>query len=862
MKYPPRLARWIISKLDFYERNFALADALDEDFIRVQTKRGSGASHLWYWYHTFVILLQYIKLCTIWGFLMFSNYIKLTFRNIRKRKGYAFINIFGLAIGMAVCMILIQYIIFELSYDSFHDNADRIYRLEIDEWAGSHGPAGQTAKDVFPEVEDYVKINTMFANGVFSRDNITFKEDRVYFATPSFLSVFSFPIITGDPITALSDKNTIVLTESTAKKYFGDNDPIGQALTFAGRREYKITGIIADPPPQSHMKFDILVSNATLDGDWVKTWYYSSFHTYLLMKPGADTKSFEKKYQAHIEEIESQLARGEYSDMAYHLQPLKSIHLHGHAKFEIEENGDIKTVSFLVCITLLILASAWINYINLSTARSLERAKEIGIRKVLGAFRINIMRQFLLESACFNLISVGIALIFVKLSLPFFHQITGIPLSFSIWSSSVFWGIILGMMVLGIFLSGFYPSLVLSAFKPVHTLKGQSSKVRGGTWFRKSLIIFQFAVSVALIAGTFTVYRQMTFMKNQDLGFGLKNTLVVKSPGVFESNSRTERAGRMNVFKTELKKRPDIQKAAVSRFVPGEEVMNIHGGRRIFEPKEKAREFHIQFIDHDYIDFYGVNLLAGRNFHRDLSSDQDKLILNEAALYLLDFENPEQAIGERIYHEDQQCEIVGVIENYHQQSLKYDYVPLLINNFGLLTGQFSIKLHTRDLANTIHSIKNVWEDVFPGNPFDYFFLDEHFNRQYQTDMRFGQLSGLFTLLAIIIGCMGLFGLSSLNVSVRMREVGIRKTLGASVPTIIHLLIKDFLKLIGIAVLIALPISYFYFKNWLTNYAFQTEIGWWFFGIPIFVILLIAIFTVFFQVIRAAIANPVNSLRHE
>lgn len=862
MKRPPRLAKWIVSKLHLYEESFALSDALDEDYVRYRSTMNTISSQLWYWRNTFTLLFHYFKLCTLWGILMFGNYIKMTLRNIRKRKGYAFINIFGLAIGLSVCMVLIRYIIFELSYDSFHKNAGRIYRLETMGWAGSHGPAGQTAQDAFPEVESFVKINTIFANGVFSRDDVKFQEGRVFYATPSFLSVFTFPTLAGDPITGLKDKNTIVLTESTAQKYFGDEDPVGQSLTYAGRREYKIVGVVSDAPLHSHMHFDILVSMKTLDDDWTKTWYYTSFHTYLLMKPSADIDSFESKYQSHIEGIQSQLARGEYSDMAYRIQPLKAIHLHGHADFEIEENGDAKTITFLICITFLILASAWINYVNLSTARSLERAREIGMRKVLGAFRSNIVRQFLLESACYNLIALGLSLIIVNAGLPLFSRIAGIPMAFWSWTNLSFWSIILGTMILGIFLAGFYPSIILSAFRPVQTLKGQSTKLQHGHGFRRILIVFQFAVAVALIAGTFTVYHQMRFMKNQDLGFSLNNTLIVKMPGVFQTRSRTERASIMNVFKTELMKRPDIVKIAVSRFVPGEEVMNIHGVRRISEPKENARECHIQFIDQDYIDFYDLDILAGRSFYEDFNADRDKVILNEASLSRLGFQNPEQAIGEKVYNENQLFEIVGVIGNYHQQSLKYDFVPLLIHNYGFFVGQFSIKMQTRDLANTIKSIRSIWNDVFPGNPFDYFFLDEYFNRQYQGDIVFGQVAGFFTFLAVLIGCMGLFGLSSLNVSVRTQEIGIRKTLGATVPSIISLLIKDFLKLIGIAVLFALPSSYLYFKSWLTHYAFQTEIGWWFYSIPVFVILIVALATVLFQVMRAAVANPVDALRHE
>jgi len=861
-QHPPRIAEKLLSLLlQETERRTLLGD-YEELYKDLAQRRGGLIANLWYILQIVLTIPTVIWDSTKWSVIMIQNYLKIALRNMKKHKGYSIINITGLAIGMAVCFALIQYIFFELSYDKMHNNANRIYRLEMKDWAGSHGPAGLTAKEAFPEVEDFVMINTLFADGVFSREDIKFKEDRVYYATPSFLTVFSFPMISGDPETALTDVNSIVLTESTAQKYFGDEDPMGQSLIFAGARTYRITGIVADTPPNSHMAFDILVSMSTLKGDWMKQWYFSSFHTYLLIKPDTDIREFEMKYQTHISGIKEQLVKEQYYGMDYHLQPLKAIHLHSHTSFEIEENGDIKTVYFLVGITLLILFSTWINYINLCTARSLDRIKEIGLRKVFGAYRSHIMRQFLMESVYFNFIAVIIALVSVNLGLPHFQKIMGIPLSFTLWSEPAFWLGACCMFVIGIFLSGLYPSLVLSAHKPVNTLKGQSTRSSKGRLVRKGLIIFQFAISTAMIAGTITMYRQIEFMRNQDLGIGLENTLIVKAPGIFSTNSRSDRVAKMDVFKTELMKHPNISKVATSSFVPGEDVMNIHGGRRIYEPKEKAKEFHILSIDHDYLDFYENTLLAGRNFNRNHEADYDKLIINEKTLAALDFENPEQAIGEKIYFEDRLVEIIGVIKNYHQQSLKYDFMPLFITNFGSFSGHFSIKLQATDISGPIKSIQNIWEDVFPTNPFDYYFLDDYFNQQYHSDLSLGQVSGLFTVIAVIIACMGLFGLSSLNVSSRVREIGIRKTLGATIPNIIFLLYRDFLKLIGIAVITALPASYFFYKNWLTNYAFRTTIGWWFAGLPIAMIILVAVGTILYQVIRSAFANPVDTFRYE
>ncbi|MFC1724425.1 FtsX-like permease family protein [candidate division KSB1 bacterium] len=548
--------------------------------------------------------------------------------------------------------------------------------------------------------------------------------------------------------------------------------------------------------------------------------------------------------------------------MNYQLQPLKSIHLHSKYSFELEENGDIKTVYFLVFITALILLSAWINYINLFTAISVERTKEIGIRKVVGALRSNLISQFLAESALFNITAVILALSIVKISLSFFSQFTGIPDYFMLWNLKNFWVILVIMCTIGIFSSGLYPAFVISSFRAVTALKGKLIENSRSNILKKCLVIFQFAVSIALIAGTLTVYRQIQFMKNQELGIDINSTVVIKAPGVFNTSSASANVNKVSAFKTALNNMPAVNKSAVSSFVPGEYVLNIHGARRLYEPLEKAKEFHILSIDQDYLNLYKIDLLAGRNFSDDYSADREKIIINEAALPLLNFNNPEDAVGEKIYLETAQLEILGVAKNFHQQSLKYDYVPLVIHNAAFRGGNFSVKIQTDDLPVTITSIKNVWEEFFPGNPFDYFFLDEHFNRQYNTDMKFGQVSGLFTFLAILIGSLGLFGLVSLNLSIRTKEIGIRKTLGASIFSIIILLIRDFMKLIIAAVVIALPVSYFYYNNWLTNYAFRTDLGWWFFIIPVILISIIVFLTVFFKVTKASLSNPVDSLRIE
>ncbi|MFC1564914.1 ABC transporter permease [candidate division KSB1 bacterium] len=859
---PPKIAEWLLNRIVEREEQEFISGDLKEYYMEKRRSAGRINADLWYWSQLIRSSRQFISYIIYWSIVMLKNYLKIAFRNIKKHRIYSFVNISGLAVGLAVCILLIQYIHYELSYDDFHQNADRIYRLTMGDWAGSHGPAGEAAKDFFPEVLDYVKINPIFANGVYSYEDTKFKEEKVFYASSSFLTVFSFNMLQGDPETALEDANTVVLTESTSKRYFGDDDPIGKTIVFAGRQDYEVTGLVEDVPHNSHMKFDMLVSVSSINGDWVNKWYYSSFHTYLLLRPGMDVISLEHKLKDYYKEIEAGLNKDEHSGLNYELQSMNSIHLHSDLRFELEENGDISTVYFLAIITALILLSAWINYINLSTSRALERTREIGIRKVAGAYRSNVIVQFLMEASLFNIIAFIISLILVLFSTPYFSSITGIPDSFPVFYLMEFWLILLSMLVIGVAVSGVYPSLAASSYKTVNILKGKINERTRGNILRKCLLVFQFTVSVALIAGTLTVFNQVRFMMDRDLGMNIDSTLVIKAPGTLRNKTVEERGNTNSVFKTEIGRIPGVQKSASSSFVPGEYVLNIHGGRREYEAKNQEREFHILTVDEDYFDFYNIDILEGRSYSKDFSADRLNLIVNEAALPLLDFENPEQAVGEKVYLENTLFTLVGIAENYHQQSLKYNFTPLLIMNSGVLGGNFSVRLNTQDLMGTINSIKSVWEEVFPQDPFDFFFLDEHFNRQYNTDIKFGQVSGIFTLLAIIIGCMGLFGLASLNVSVRTKEIGIRKTLGASVSGIIAILIRDFVKITIAAVIISAPLSYIYFSNWLDSYAFRIEIGWWFFIVPLVLIAAIVLVTVIFQVLRAAAANPVKSLRYE
>lgn len=859
----PRIPYWLLQKMYTHDIEEGYMGDIKEEFDEILKSRGRAKAVCWIWIHSLKAvpktLLEYLN----WGGIMFKNYLKITLRIIKRRKGFSLINISGLVVGMVVCLLLLQYVTYELSYENFHENIENIYRLHLKDFAGSHGAAGKAVKETFPEVMDYVKFNKSFSGGIYSYQDRKFQETKAFFVRESFFKMFSFPLLKGDPETSLSRANTAVLTKSTAERYFGNEDPIGKLIRYQGGNSYEITGIVEDVPGNSHLHFDILISYKTLikiRGDWIEsTWISCPYYTYLYLKPGTDIKAFAIKIKDFFQQKEEEIAKDKREDLNYELQPLRDIHLFSNLDFEIENNGDGRLVYFLAIVALSILAIAWINYINLSIAKSLERAKEIGIRKVIGALRGQLIKQFLSESFLFNLSATVFATFMVIISLSYFNQLTGIPESFLFWHDFRFWLVLIMMFFSGTLLSGLYPAYVLSSFRPTDVLKGKSTKSGKGRVLRKCLVVFQFCISLALIAGTLTVYKQISFMRAQNLGVNIDQTLVIRGPQ--SSGSYGGFLSSLENFKTEAKRIPEVHHAAVSTFVPGEDAWVRSGARRRYVPKGDEKEFRVIGIDHDFIDLYQLEIIAGGNFSENIAAEYSSLIINESALALLEFKNPEDAVGEEIFYRDKPNRIIGVIKNFHQESLKENYEPLFLNR--LLWGtNFSLKVSVNNLKKTISSIQASWNSLFPGYPFEYFFLDDHFDRQYKTDRQFGKTLSLFAFLAIFIGCLGLLGLSSYETVLRTKEIGIRKVLGAPLPSLLTLLLKDITVMMFCSIIIALPISYFYFHRWLGNYAFRIDIGWWFFFIPTILVLGIASAAVSYNTIKVSLANPVDNLRYE
>jgi putative ABC transport system permease protein len=800
---------------------------------------------------------------------MIVNYLTVALRNLFKHKVFSFINIFGLALGIAASLLIVQYARYQLSYDRFEPNSGRIYRLQLDrydngklstQWAAGCTGIGPIVKDGLPEVESFARLAGF--NSIMSYKDREFREQKMYFCNDAFLPMFGYRSLAGTTTGALKDVFTAVITESTARRYFGSEDAIGKMISMNKRDNFKVTAVIQDPPQNTHLKFDILISWATLvkwrgpDVETQKNW--DAFLTYIIARPGTDPASLEKKINGVVQSKWGEDMRKDHANMIFHLQPLPSIHLYSHYMFETEVNGDGKTVYFLLIIAVFIIVIAWINYVNLATARSIDRAREVGVRKVLGSLRRQLIGQFLFESFLINFLAILLAFALILAFLPLFNTLTGQDLHLSLFKDPGFWLALSGLFITGTFLSGLYPAFVLSSFSPIKVLKGRLAKTGHGALLRQSLVIIQFMASVILMVGTFAVYRQLHFMQHQDLGVRISQTLVLSGPRVTDSTYDN----KFTSFKTEALRLPGVQQMTASTEVPGNKVGWNAGGIKLVG-SDKTEQYRIIGIDQDFLGAYGLRLLKGRNFYPGLV-DSQSVLFNEAALKKIGFATAEQALNKRIEFWGGTYTIVGVVSNHHQESLHQDYDAHIYRFFPDAGGYYSLTL-SGDRNNwpaLVASVQRKWKTYFPGNPFDYFFLDDHFAQQYKADQQFGQTFGLFAGMAIFVSCLGLLGLAAFVVNQRTKEIGIRKIVGASLPSLLVLLTKDFIRPVLISFLVAIPLTWFLLQKWLENYAFRVPITAWMFILPIVLILATAILTISTQTLRAASANPARSLHTE
>ncbi|CAN5210906.1 ABC transporter permease [soil metagenome] len=794
---------------------------------------------------------------------MLRNYLKIAFRNLWKHKSFSFINVMGLSVGMSACFLIALYVHFELTYDAFHKKDDRIYRLATDlktasetiHYGISSWAFAPNLKNEFPEIENFVRVSVK--ERIVRKGELKFQEDKAAFADSSFFSVFDFKLLKGNPKTALKEPMSVVLPEKTVRKYFGDADPMDQTLLLGDDGvPAKITGVMEDVPENSQIKGDLFISmtsytqhfNKGVDEDW------GSFGTYsfLLLKPGAKPEALAKKFPAFIEQHAGKMMRENQMLITMVMEPLRDVYL--YATRQGDESGSITNVYIFSIIGIFILLIACINFINLTTARSVDRAKEVGIRKSVGAAKWLLAQQFIGESVVICLIAFGFAILLSTAVIPWFNTLSGKVISTGILSNLPFiGGLFVATLAIGC-LAGLYPALVLSSFDPVVVLKGRFKANAKGILVRKGLVTAQFAMSIALIIATIVIYTQVDFMRNRDLGFSKDQMLII----------RAQTGAKRDAFNAAIKRLSGVKSTAASSSVPGG--WNAQAASMIENKagEMQAGNLDVYRVSFDFIEQFNLKIVAGRPFSRSFPSDTAQaLIINEAMTKVLGYSDPRMAVGKKFDQWGRKGTIVGVLKDFHFKSLQETIKPLTFRVIDWWNGDLlSVKVDGRTIPGTLAAIEAQWKQQNPDRPFDYYFMDEFFDRQYRSDERFQTLFLNFALLAIFISCLGLLGLASFATVQRTKEIGVRKVLGASTGSIVGLLSKDFLKLVLLAFVVASPLAWYGMHRWLQNFAYQTDIKWWVFVVAAVLSVAVAFLTISFQSIRAALMNPVKSLRSE
>jgi putative ABC transport system permease protein len=864
------------------DRESLLAD-FDEIYQDICEERGKASADAWYLKQVLSSIPPALSNKLYWFSLMFKNYCVLAFRKYTRQRVMTLVNLSGLAIGLAAFILIRLYVGYETSFDTFHENSRNIYRLqhntyidgELRSASAMTSAAFPTAlKDNFGEVEDYALATRSFleyASFAYT-DEISFRADRIFLVTPSFLRMFDFPLLRGDPETQLTGPLEAVVTQAIARQTFGDEDPIGKTIVYNKKHPFTVTGVCAEPPANSHFKFDVLLSFPSLPYATPRIsrafeapetdWDSGSFYAYVALRPDADPESLVPKLNAWFEDSQGERWRKAGRRHEILLQPLESIHLNSDLAHELEpeSQGSAQAVQVLGMIAVFIVILAWVNYINLSTARALERAKEVGIRKVAGAYRKQLVKQFLFEYLGLNVMAIVMALILVFTFVPYISRMTQTDLSLRFLLGSESLPTLLWTILGGSFLAGLYPAVMLSAFRPVNVIRGRLTRRVGGVRVRKFLVAGQLAVSVALIAGTLVVFQQITFLMNRDQGFAVAHSLVVHAPGTNEPPPEVF-VKNFEAFRKSVMDTPDVLGMSTTTAVPGEEILWGSGFRRLEDDSSVTHGITLVGIDQGFIPAFGIKILAGRNFSLEFPNDGESVILNEAAARVLDYRSPEEAVNRTIVWRGREMPVVGVIQNYNQLSPKMYPIPLAYlysPNRGFVT----FDLSPENTAQTTSRLKRQWQRFFPGIPFDYFFMDDFFNRHYANDQKFGRVFVLFSALTILIACLGLFALASHNAVQRTKEIGIRKAVGASVRDIYVLLSKEFLRLAAVAGVVAIPLTYIQMQRWLENYAFRIQLEWWFFAAAWVLVAVVVLATISYQSLRAALAHPVQALRYE
>ncbi|HYE55423.1 MAG TPA: ABC transporter permease [Chitinophagaceae bacterium] len=808
---------------------------------------------------------------------MFANYLKTAWRNLLKNKVFSFLNILGLAIGLCCFMLIAMYVLDELSFDKHHVKADRIYRVNSDiKFGGSElrlpvSPdiMGATLKKDYPQVEEYTRIYSSSGPKLVKKGNDFINEPDVCHADSTIFRVFTLPLLSGDANTALNEPNTVVISESAAKKYFDTKDAVGKMLETNDNNStvYKVTGVMKDMPENGHFRFDMLFSMDNVNYGW-GNFTSHNFHTYLLLKPGTSPQEFEKNFTGYINRYVLPQVRqfmqinsiDEFeksgNKLTYSLMALRDIHLRSDRPFEITPPRSIQHVYIFSAIALLVLLIACINFMNLSTARSANRAREVGIRKVLGTRRQQLIAQFLSESTLIVIISMVLALGLAGIVLQLFNNIASKSLTLTDLLNIKLLPVLIALpFVVGLF-AGSYPAFFLSAFKPIDVLKGKLKSGARSGGFRSVLVVFQFFISIGLIICTIVTFRQLNYIQTKNLGFSKDQVLIINDAYALRNN--------LDAYKQEMLKIAGVTSATVSGFLPVSNSWrndNTYSTEAVMDAKNG---FNMQTwrVDHDYFKTMGMEIKSGRAFSRDFGSDSSGIVINEAVAKIMGMEDP---VGKKLYARPDDTvisyTIIGVIKNFHFESLREGIAPLCFR-LGSSPGSLCMKVESKNIPAVLKQAEAKWKAMAPGMPFSHRFLDESFDEMYRTEQRFSNLALTFAVLAIVVACLGLFGLASFIAEQRTKEIGIRKVLGLSVQGIVKLLSKDFLILVLIAFVVASPLAWYFMHTWLQDFAYRVDIAWWVFALAGALAVMIALITVSFQAIKAAMMNPIKSLRTE
>ncbi len=872
---PPSLAMKLLSIMARSDERHSIISDFNEIYDELKKNRGQQHANRWYWSQVIKSIPMFLRTQICWSATMLKIYFKMTLRILKSNKVFSFTNLAGLTIGIACCILILLWVVDELSYDKFHALKNSIYRVTQEHKYEGHSattylPLAKNFQADFPEVKQYVRF--LPAKGLITLESEdAFKEDNIFYVDSDFFEIFSFPLSKGDKTSALQEPNSVVITENISQKYFGYKNPLGRVIKYHNleysrepEKLLKVTGVLKNMPHNSHIKFDALISLSTfseLEGFEQYGWHWPPTYTYILLSDDASLRQVESQ----LSEFKGKhLPRNEAEVRDFHFQPLTNIHLQSHLKYELGANGDIAQVYIFLIVAALIIIIACLNYINLSTARAARRAQEVGIKKVLGAKLLHLLIQFIGESFVFVLFAYFLAIGMVLAALPFFNQLLNkdMNLFVSIEQFPLFLLIQAAFILLITIQAGAYPAFFLSRFQPFQALKGRSRN--SGVNLRKALVTVQFAISVILISGTVIIYQQMNYIQKRNLGFEKENIIVVPLWG-------DKIIDNIAVLKERLLQNSDVKRCtAYSNVIGANDRIYAYPVKAEGISDDKQIEMSILVVDYDFIDTFNVEIIEGRKFLESAGTDEEAVIINETALSLLKWDNP---LGKKLdikyikQGEDYSGRVIGVVKDFNLRTLHHKIEPLVMfvadkNDDNYLISFISLKISTANIPSTLDFLRNQWSELESGELFEYSFLDDRIENQYQSEQKIKQLIFYFSCLAIMIACFGLYGLVSFMTEARTKEIGIRRVLGAPISGITIMLSKEFLKWVLLANMVAIPIAYFAVTKWLQNFAYRVDIGILVFIFSSALSLAIALFTVSYHTIRAATANPVESLRYE